>query len=110
HGASAWEEWDRVFTRIKIAGISKEVPPVRPLVSAFADVTGIRRTPRQPALDQHRRINDPSLEHLPISFFPRKGIVQREREVMPLVEIRIAIVRIGIQIVLRSMDATSCGV
>jgi len=83
---------NRVFTDFEVAGIPEKVPPIRLPVSGSAVVTLIDRAPRQSALDQHGRIKDPPLEHLAIPFSSGNGVIQREREVMPLVEIRIAIV------------------
>src|SRR5438270_457338 len=67
HSGEVAIERNRVFACLEIAGIAKEIPTVGLLVSCFAEIGVRRRIPRQPALDQHRRVNRPSLEHLSVS-------------------------------------------
>ena len=101
-GATACIERNRVFTRCEIAGISKEVPPVRLLVSVLLMSLVSVGLHGNPLWISTAELTTHPSSIWPIPFSSGNGIIQREREVMPLVEIRIAIVRIRIQIVLRS--------
>ena len=107
---AAWKERNREFARFEIAGIAEEVPTVRLLVSGFADVTRVRRTIRQPALEQDGRINAPSLEKLSEPFSSGNGVAQRQREVIPLVEARSSVIQSWIQVIHGNLLVAICGV
>src|SRR5580692_5396714 len=82
----------------EIAGIAEEVPLLTETLGSRSDyirpaeIVGlIGEAPGQAAGHQHNGIDRPAFEQLPETFLSRKVIVQRKREAMPDVEIRVSV-------------------